>query len=224
MLLINEMLCIRYLQVYFILSYMLIKIYPENPSEKRIQQAVDVLKKGGLIIYPTDTVYGLGCDITNQKGIERICKIRGIKLSKANFSFICCDLRHISDYVKPISNEVFRMLKSTLPGPFTFIFNANNSVPKLINSGKKTVGIRVPNNIVAREIVRVLGNPILSTSIHDDDTIIEYSTDPELTYEKFQHLVELVIDGGYGGNEPSTVIDCTSNDFNILRQGKGVWE
>jgi tRNA threonylcarbamoyl adenosine modification protein (Sua5/YciO/YrdC/YwlC family) len=203
---------------------MLIKIYPENPSEKLIQQAVDILKKGGLIIYPTDTVYGLGCDITNHRAIERICKIRGIKLEKANFSFVCSDLSHISDYVKPISNEVFRVLKRTLPGPFTFIFNANSSVPKLISSGKKTVGIRVPDNTIARQIVRVLGNPIISTSIHDDDAIVEYSTDPELIYERFQHVVDLVIDGGYGDNEPSTVVDCTSDDFNICRQGKGIWE
>lgn len=203
---------------------MLIKIYPENPNPKAIEQVVEVLKKGGIIIYPTDTVYGLGCDITNQKAIERICKIRGIKPEKANFSFICSDLSHISDFIKPIDTTVFRLLKKALPGPFTFIFNANNNVPKLLSSNKKTVGIRVPDNNIAREIVRVLGNPILSTSIKDDDELIEYSTDPELIHEKYEDLVDLVIDGGYGDNEASTVVDCTMGDFEIIREGKGVLE
>lgn len=200
---------------------MLIKIYPENPNPKAIEQAVEILKKGGLIIYPTDTVYGLGCDITNQKAIEKICRIRGIKPEKANFSFICSDLSHISDYIKPIDNPTFRVLKKALPGPFTFIFNASGNVPKLLSSNKKTVGIRVPNNTIAQEIVKALGNPIVSTSIKDDDEVIEYSTDPELIYEKYQQQVDLVIDGGYGDNEASTVIDCTNGDFEIIRQGKG---
>jgi len=203
---------------------MLIKIYPENPNPKTIEQVVEVLKKGGLIIYPTDTVYGLGCDITNQKAIERICKIRGIKPEKANFSFICSDLSHISDFIKPIDTTVFRLLKKALPGPFTFIFNASNNVPKLLSSNKKTVGIRVPDNDIARDIVRMLGNPILSTSIRDDDDVIEYSTDPELIHEKYEALVDLVIDGGYGDNEASTVVDCTSGDFEIIREGKGILE
>ncbi|GAB3927322.1 L-threonylcarbamoyladenylate synthase [Mucilaginibacter myungsuensis] len=200
---------------------MLIKIYPENPNEKTIQQVVDVLRKGGIIIYPTDTVYGLGCDITNHRAIEAICKIRHIKPEKANFSFICYDLSHISDYTKPIDTTVYRVLKKALPGPFTFIFNASNNVPKLLSSNKKTVGIRVPDNNIARCIVKELGNPILSTSIKDDDEIIEYSTDPELIYEKYQDQVDLVIDGGYGGNIASTVVDCTSGDFEIIREGKG---
>lgn len=200
---------------------MLIRIYPENPNEKAIVQVADVLRKGGIIIYPTDTVYGLGCDITNQKAIEKVCRVRGIKPGKANLSFICYDLSHISDYIKPIENSVFRMLKKALPGPFTFIFNANNNVPRLLSSNKKTVGIRVPDNNIAREIVRVLGNPIVSTSLHDDDDIIEYSTDPELIYEKYRDLVDLVIDGGYGDNEPSTVIDCTHAEIEIIRSGKG---
>lgn len=200
---------------------MLIKIYPENPNPKAIEQVVEVLKKGGLIIYPTDTVYGLGCDITNQKAIEKICRIRGIKPEKANFSFICSDLRHISDYIKPIDTTTFRVLKKALPGPFTFILNANNNVPKLLSSNKKTVGIRVPDNDIAREIVAMLGNPILSTSIRDDDEVIEYSTDPELIHEKYESMVDLVIDGGYGDNEASTVVDCTSGDFEIIREGKG---
>lgn len=203
---------------------MLIKIYPENPNEKAIDQAVEILRKGGLIIYPTDTVYGLGCDITNQKAIEKICKIRGIKPEKANFSFICSDLSHIADYVKPIDTTVFRLLKKALPGPFTFIFNASGQVPKLLSSNKKTVGIRVPDNNIARAIVTALGNPILSTSIKDEDELIEYSTDPELIHEKYEDLVDMVIDGGYGGNEASTVVDCTSGDFEIIREGKGILE
>ncbi len=201
---------------------MLIKIYPENPNPKAIEQVAEVLKKGGIIIYPTDTIYGMGCDITNQKAIEKICRIRGIKPEKANFSFICSDLSHISDYIKPIDTTAFRLLKKALPGPFTFIFNASNNVPKLLSSNKKTVGIRVPDNDIAREIVRVLGNPILSTSIKDDDELIEYSTDPELIHEKYEDIVDLVIDGGYGDNEPSTVVDCTSGDFEIIREGKGI--
>ncbi|WP_293743098.1 L-threonylcarbamoyladenylate synthase [uncultured Pedobacter sp.] len=200
---------------------MLIKIYPENPNERAIEQVVEVLKKGGLIIYPTDTIYGLGCDITNPKAIEKICRIRGIKPEKANFSFICHDLKHIADYIKPIDNTTFRVLKKALPGPFTFIFNANNNVPKLLSSNKKTVGIRVPDNNIARCIVKELGNPILSTSIKDDDDVIEYSTDPELIHEKYENLVDLVIDGGYGDNEASTVIDCTTGEFEIIREGKG---
>jgi tRNA threonylcarbamoyl adenosine modification protein (Sua5/YciO/YrdC/YwlC family) len=200
---------------------MLVKIYPENPNPKTIEQVVEVLKKGGIIIYPTDTVYGMGCDITNQKAIEKICRLRGIKPEKANFSFICSDLRHISDYIKPIDTTVFRLLKKALPGPFTFIFNANNNVPKQLSSNKKTVGIRVPDNDIARESVMQLGNPILSTSIHDDDELVEYSTDPELIHEKYEEQVDLVIDGGYGDNEPSTVVDCTSGDFEIIREGKG---
>lgn len=200
---------------------MLIKIYPENPNPKAISQAVEILKKGGLIIYPTDTIYGLGCDITNQKAIEKICRLRGIKPEKANFSFICSDLRHISDYIKPIDTTTFRILKKALPGPYTFIFNANNNVPKLLSSNKKTVGIRVPDNDIARAIVAELGNPIISTSIKDDDELIEYSTDPELIYEKYQDQVDVVIDGGYGDNEASTVVDCTSGAFIVLREGKG---
>lgn len=203
---------------------MLIKIYPENPNEKAIQQVVEVLKKGGLIIYPTDTIYGLGCDITNQKAIEKICRLRGIKPDKANFSFICSDLSHISDYIKPIDTTTFRLLKKTLPGPFTFILEANNNVPKLLSSNKKTVGIRVPDNNIAREIVKQLGNPIISTSIRDEDEVLEYSTDPELIHEKYEDKVDIVIDGGYGGNEPSTVVDCTSGEFNVIREGKGILE
>jgi Sua5/YciO/YrdC/YwlC family protein len=200
---------------------MLIRIYEENPNPKAVQQVVDVLRGGGLIIYPTDTVYGLGCDIRNHRAIERICELKGIKPEKANLSFVCYDLTDIAQYTKPFDTTTFRVLKKALPGPFTFVFNASGQVPKLLSSKKKTVGIRVPDNNIAREIVRVLGNPIVSASIHDEDEIIEYSTDPELIHEKYKDLVDLVIDGGYGGNVASTVVDLTSGDFEIIREGKG---
>jgi tRNA threonylcarbamoyl adenosine modification protein (Sua5/YciO/YrdC/YwlC family) len=201
---------------------MLLKIYNENPNEKEIDKVVACLRNGGVIIYPTDTVYGIGCDINNQKAIERLCKIRNIKPEKANLSFICYDLSHLSDYIKPIDNHTFRILKKALPGAFTFIFNASSLVPKLLErSSKKTVGIRVPDNNIIREIVRMLGNPIVSSSIHDDDEVIEYTTDPELIYEKYADLVDIVIDAGYGGNEVSTIVDFTSGEAEIIRQGKG---
>ena len=200
---------------------MLLKIYEDNPNEKYIQQVVDLLKRGGIIIYPTDTVYGIGCDITQQKAIEKVCQIRGLKADKANLSFICYDLTDIAQYTKPFDTVVFRVLKKALPGPFTFIFNASNQVPKLLSSKKKTVGIRVPDNNIVREIVRQLGNPIVTTSIRDEDDILEYSTDPELIYEKYAEAVDAVIDGGYGNNIASTVVDVTSGDFEIIREGKG---
>ncbi|CDS91810.1 MULTISPECIES: L-threonylcarbamoyladenylate synthase [Sphingobacterium] len=200
---------------------MLVRIYDNNPNEKSIQQVVDILKKGGVIIYPTDTVYGIGCDITNQKAIEKVCEIRGLKADKANLSFICYDLTDISLYTKPFDTTVFRVLKKALPGPFTFIFNASSQVPKLLSSKKKTVGIRVPDNNIVREIVRVLGNPIVTASIRDEDDILEYSTDPELIHEKYENLVDLVIDGGYGDNVASTVVDLTEGEFEIIRAGKG---
>ena len=203
---------------------MLIKIYPNNPNEKQLEEVVACLRNGGLIIYPTDTVYGLGCDIYQAKAIEKLCKLRNIKPEKANLSFICADLSHLSDFVKPIDNAVFRVLKHALPGPFTFILNANNKVPKLLYSNKKTVGIRVPDNDISRNIVKLLGNPIVSTSIHDDDEVVEYSTDPELIYEKYKDLVDMVIDGGYGELQASTVVDYTSDEPVIVRQGKGDFE
>jgi tRNA threonylcarbamoyl adenosine modification protein (Sua5/YciO/YrdC/YwlC family) len=202
----------------------LIKIYPNNPNEKQLAEVVACLRNGGIIIYPTDTVYGLGCDIYQAKAIEKLCKIRNINPEKANLSFICADLSHLSDFVKPIDNAVFRVLKHALPGPFTFILNANNKVPKLMHSNKKTVGIRVPDNDIARSIVKLLGNPIVSTSIHDDDEVVEYSTDPELIYEKYKDLVDMVIDGGYGELQASTVVDYTSDEPVIVRQGKGDFE
>lgn len=200
---------------------MLIRVYEDNPQEKAIEQIVGVLKKGGVIIYPTDTVYGIGCDINNPKAIERVCEIRGIKPEKANLSFICYDLTHISHYTRTFDTSVFRVLKKALPGPFTFIFNANQQVPKLLSSKKKTVGIRVPDNNIAREIVKTLENPIVSASIHDEDELMEYSTDPELIYEKYGELVDLVIDGGYGGLTASTVVDLTQGEFEVIREGKG---
>ena len=197
-----------------------IKIYEDNPSEASIKKVVDVLRDGGLVIYPTDTVYGLGCDITNTKALERIAKIKGIKLEKANFSFICSDLSNLSDYVKQIDTATFKILKRTLPGPYTFILPGNNDLPKEFRK-KKTVGIRIPDNNIALEIVKMLGNPIVSTSIHDDDEVLEYSTDPELIFEKWQRLVDLVIDGGYGDNVGSTIIDLSGYEPVVIREGKG---
>jgi tRNA threonylcarbamoyl adenosine modification protein (Sua5/YciO/YrdC/YwlC family) len=203
---------------------MLIRLYNENPNPREIRKVVDVLRDGGIIIYPTDTVYGLGCDITNSKAVEKVARFKGISIEKANFSFICSDLSHLSDYTKPISNTVFKLMKKNLPGPFTFILDANNNVPRYFKGKKKTVGIRVPNNNIIREIVYELGNPILSTSIRDEDEIVEYTTDPELIYEKYQDFADLVIDGGYGELVPSTVIDCTGDTLEIIREGKGVLE
>ncbi|HSD14218.1 MAG TPA: L-threonylcarbamoyladenylate synthase [Flavobacterium sp.] len=197
-----------------------IKIYPQNPSEKEIAKVIKVLKEGGLIIYPTDTVYGLGCDITNTKALERIAKIKGVKLEKANFSFVCHDLSNISDYVKQIDTSTFKILKRALPGPYTFILPGNNNLPKEFKK-KTTVGIRVPDHEIALEIVRQLGNPIVSTSIHDEDEVIEYTTDPELIFEKWQNLVDLVIDGGYGDNHASTIIDLSEGEPIVIREGKG---
>jgi tRNA threonylcarbamoyl adenosine modification protein (Sua5/YciO/YrdC/YwlC family) len=197
-----------------------IKIYENNPNEVAIKKVVEVLKNGGLVIYPTDTVYGLGCDITNTKALERIAKIKGVKLEKANFSFICSDLSHISNYIKQIDTSTFKILKRALPGPYTFILPGNNNLPKEFKK-KTTVGIRVPNNAIALEIVRQLGNPIVSTSIHDEDEVLEYSTDPELIFEKWQNLVDLVIDGGYGDNIGSTIIDLSGFEPVVIREGKG---
>ena len=198
----------------------LIKIYPQNPSQKEIDKIVTILKSGGLIIYPTDTVYGLGCDITNKKAVHKVARIKGVKLEKSNFSFICNDLSHLSDYVKQFNTPVYKLLKRTLPGPYTYILKGNSTLPKIFKR-KKTVGIRVPNNNIIRAIVKSLGNPIISTSIYDEDSIIEYTTDPELIFEKWQNLVDIVIDGGYGGNIPSTIIDLTTDTYKIIRIGKG---
>lgn len=203
---------------------MLVKIYDENPDPKQVRKVVEVLRNGGLIIYPTDTVYGLGCDITNARAVEKVARIKGVDVEKSNFSFICSDLSHLSDFTKPISSPIFKIIKKYSPGPFTFILNANNNVPKYFKGKKKTVGIRVPDNNIIHEIVKELGNPIMSSSVHDEDEILEYTTDPELIEEKYANLVDLVIDGGYGGNIPSTILDCTDDFPVIVRQGKGVFE
>lgn len=197
-----------------------IKIYDDKPNESAVKKVVEILKDGGLVIYPTDTVYGLGCDITNTKALEKVAKIKGIKLEKANLSFICSDLSHLSDYVKQIDTATFKLLKRALPGAYTFILPGNNDLPKIFKN-KKTVGIRVPDNNIIRAIVKELGNPIISTSIHDEDEIVEYSTDPELIFEKWQNLVDAVIDGGYGDNIPSTIIDLSGFEPEIVREGKG---
>jgi tRNA threonylcarbamoyl adenosine modification protein (Sua5/YciO/YrdC/YwlC family) len=200
---------------------MLIKLYNENPNMRQVLQVVEILRNGGIIIYPTDTVYALGCDILNQKAVERIAQLKGVKLEKAQFSFIFYDLSHIADFTKPIPNSVFKVMKRNLPGPFTFILEANNNVPRYFKGKKKTVGIRVPNNNIIREIVKELGNPIYATSIHDEDEIIAYTTDPELIHEQYENKVEAVIDGGYGDNQVSTIVDCTSDEIEIVREGKG---
>lgn len=198
----------------------LIRIYEENPNPKEISRVVQVLRKGGLVIYPTDTVYGLGCDITNTKALEKIARIKGVKLAKANFSFICADLSNLSDYVRQIDTATFKILKRALPGPYTFILPGNNNLPKDFKN-KKTVGIRVPENRIAKALVEGLGNPIVSTSIRDEDDVLEYTTDPELIYEKWDNLVDIVIDGGYGDNVASTIIDLSTGHPEVIREGKG---
>jgi len=205
--------------LYFYSMAEFIKIYNENPNAKEIAKVVKVLQSGGLVIYPTDTIYGLGCDITKTKALEKIAQIKGVKLEKANFSFICNDLSHLSDYVKQIDSATFKILKRALPGPYTFILPGSNNLPKVFKK-KTTVGIRIPDNNIIRTLVAELGHPIISTSIRDDDDVLEYTTDPELIFEKWQDLVDVVIDGGYGDNEPSTVIDLTGEPT-ILREGKG---
>ena len=201
----------------------LIRIYEENPNPREIKKVIEVLKSGGLIIYPTDTVYGLGCDINNIRALEQVARIKGVKLEKSNFSFICEDLSNLSDYVKQIDTATFKILKRALPGPYTFILPGSRNLPNPFKK-KKTVGIRVPDNKIALEIVKQLGNPIISTSIRDEDYVIEYTTDPELILEKWDKLVDLVIDGGYGGNEASTVIDLSESQPSIIREGKGSLE
>ena len=197
-----------------------IKIYNENPNPKDIKKVVDIIRDGGLVIYPSDTVYALGCDITNNRALERVAQLKGVKLEKANFSFVCEDLSNLSDYVRQIDGATFKLLKRALPGPYTFIHPGNNNLPTVFKK-KKEVGIRVPDNNITRAIVRALGNPIISTSIKDEDEVIEYTTDPELIFEKWEKLVDVVVDGGYGDNVPSTVIDLTGNEPLLIREGKG---
>jgi len=200
---------------------MLLKIYPENPNLKEIHKVVDILQDGGLIIYPTDTLYAIGCNALNVRAVENICRIKGVNPQKSNLSIICYDLSNVSEYAK-VSNASFKLMKKHLPGPFTFILPTSNELPKIYKN-RKEVGIRIPDNTIARELVNALGNPMLSMSLHDDSNQIEYITDPELIHEKYNHQIDLVIDGGYGDTEGSTIIDCTSDDeFKIVRQGKGI--
>ncbi|HMQ46512.1 MAG TPA: L-threonylcarbamoyladenylate synthase [Saprospiraceae bacterium] len=201
---------------------MLLKINPDNPEARKINQAVEVLETGGIIIYPTDTVYGIGCDIFNNKAVERICKIRGLDPERAMLSFMCKDISQASEYTKPIDNHIFRLLKKHLPGPFTFVLEANNQVPKLFKNKKKTVGIRVPDNTICQTLLEALGRPILTTSLKSDDEILEYFNDPQDIHDDFKKIVDMVIDGGIGGNTPSTLIDCTKAEPEVIRQGAGV--
>lgn len=196
-----------------------IRLYEENPEPHKLDEVVHVLRDGGVVIYPTDTVYGIGCDFSNVKAVQRVCQIKNAKPS--SLSFICYDLSEISEYTKHLSTPVFKVMKKALPGPFTFILEASSKVPKVLNAKKKTVGIRVPNNNIPRELVKRLGHPIITTSIRDEDEVIEYSTDPELIYEKYKNLVDVVIDGGYGGNMPSTVVDCSGDYIEVIREGLG---
>ena len=199
----------------------LVRIHPLNPEGRKIQRTIEILKRGGIIIYPTDTIYGIGCDLMNRKAIERLCHVMDIKPHKLDLSFICNDLSHISEYVKRIDTPVFKILKKALPGPYTFILESSSKVPRILNVNKKTVGIRIPDHAIPRSIVEQLGNPLITSSIKDDDIIKEYTTDPEEIYEDFKHSVDLVIDGGPGNNIPSSVIDCTGDQIVVVREGLG---
>jgi tRNA threonylcarbamoyl adenosine modification protein (Sua5/YciO/YrdC/YwlC family) len=203
---------------------MLIKIYPENPNPRQIRHVVDQLEAGGIIIYPTDTVYAMGCDIKAHKSIERIARLKGLNPDNPDLSLIFLNMSQLSEYTTIRDNSVFKLLKRNLPGPFTFIVRANNQIPKMFKNKKKTVGIRIPDNSIVLEIVRELGRPIITTSIHDQDEIIEYTTDPELIHEKYRDFADIVIDGGYGKNEASTIVDCTTDEPVVVRQGLGILE
>jgi tRNA threonylcarbamoyl adenosine modification protein (Sua5/YciO/YrdC/YwlC family) len=200
---------------------MLIQIHPDNPDPRQIKKVVECLKDGGLIIYPTDTVYGFGCDVNNKKAMEKLCRLKGVNIKKHNLAFVCYDLSHIADFTKHLETSTYKLMKKALPGPFTFILNANSSIPKLFKNKKKEIGIRIPNNNIPREIVKELGNPIVTTSVKNDDMILEYSTDPELIHEYFQNKVDMVISGGYGDSTPSTIVKCTDGYPEIIRKGKG---
>lgn len=203
---------------------MLVKINPDNPEGRKINQAVEVLQAGGVIVYPTDTVYGLGCDIYNAKAVDRICKLRGLDPVKARLSFICKDISQVADYAQQIDNTVFRLMKKNLPGAFTFVLKSNNKVPKMFKNRKRTIGIRIPDNNISKALVETLDRPILTASLKSDDEIMEYFTDPIDINEDFGKLVDMVIDGGIGNNQPSTVVDCTDDEPVILRQGTGTLE
>ena len=203
---------------------LLLEVHPDNPDRRSISSIVECLRNGGVIVYPTDTVYAFGCDIYNNKALERVCRIKGIKMSKAQFSFICSSLSHLSDFSRNVSTPVYKLMRKCLPGPYTFILQATSTVPKLFKSKKKTVGIRVPDNRIAMAILEELGNPLLSTSIHRDEDLLTYPTDPEVIYECYKHVTNITIDGGFGNNEESTVIDCTGEVPEIIREGLGVIE
>ena len=200
---------------------MLVKIHPDNPDPRQIKKVVECLKDGGIIIYPTDTIYGFGCDVNNKKAMEKLCRLKGLNIKKHNLSFICYDLSHISDFTKHLNTSTYKLMKKALPGPYTFILNASSSIPKLFKNKKKEIGIRIPDNNIPREIVKELGNPIVTTSVKDEDMVLEYSTDPDLIYEYFGNKVDLVISGGYGDSIPSTIIKCTDGYPEIIRNGKG---
>jgi tRNA threonylcarbamoyl adenosine modification protein (Sua5/YciO/YrdC/YwlC family) len=203
---------------------MLLKIYETSPDQRHIEKVVELLRHGGVIIYPTDTVYGIGCDITKARAVERIARIKGIKPEKAQFAFICSDLSHLSDFARQVDNRTFKLMKSFLPGPYTFILNASTQVPRIIKQNRKTVGIRIPDNNIILEIVRQLGHPILTTSLKEEDQILEYPTDPEMIYDQYRDLVDVVIDGGYGGMVPSTIIDCSGEEPLVIREGLGPFD
>ncbi len=198
-----------------------LSIHPDNPPLNKILTAVEVVRKGGIVIYPTDTVYAIGCDIHNQKAVERVCRLKNIQPGKINLSFICHDLSHISEYTKALPTHVFKLMKQVLPGPYTFILNASSNVPNILNTKKKTIGIRVPDNKIVLMLVKELGNPLLSTSIKNDDEILEYTTDPEEIYDRYKNYVDVIIEGGFGGNEASTILDCTGSEIEVIREGKG---
>lgn len=203
---------------------MLLRIYPENPNPRHIRKVVDVLESGGIIIYPTDTIYAMGCDIKANRSIDRIARFKGLNPTNPDLSIIFHDMSQLSEYTIIRDNTIFKLLKRNLPGPFTFIVQANNQIPKLFKNKKKTVGIRIPENNITMEIVKELGRPIITTSIHEHDDISEYITDPELIYERYRDFAEIVIDGGFGRNEASTIVDCTSEEIQIIRQGLGELE
>lgn len=200
---------------------MYIELFPNNIDLRKLRIITECLKDGGLIIYPTDTVYGLGCDVFNRDAVEKVCRLKKVKPEKMNFSFVCYDLSHISEYTLNLATPTYKLMKRCLPGPYTFILNANNAIPKLFKNNKRTIGIRVPDNQIARSIVHELGNPILSTSIHHEDDIIDYITEPYSIYERYENLVDIIIDGGTGGIVPSTIIDCTHDEPVLIREGAG---
>lgn len=192
-----------------------------NIDQRKVDEVVEVLKKGELIVVPTDTVYSFACDLNNKKALEKMARLKGLKLNKANFSLICYDLSSLSDYTKPLNRNVYKIMNKALPGPYTFILDANNQIPKLFGNKKKEVGIRIPDNDITRAIVQSLGNPLAVTSVHDDDEIVDYTTDPNAIEERFEKETALVIDAGYGNNVPSTIVDCSNNNIEVIREGIG---